>query len=431
MNSFEASNSINSNSTYHQRIFYVIFVTHFVTLVISSYMEFKLGVITLAANVLTTALLIFLGNVPWKNSGNGMLTLFIVWGVFCFAEILNPNHVQEAWNIAITYYFVYPIICAIVVPVAIRKIAHIEWLLKIWSVFIIFGAIRGYIQMNYGFNTIELQFLFERGGASTHIIWSGIRYFSYFTDAANFGVHMAMGILVYGISFFYVKSNFLKIYFAFVVVAAIYGMGISGTRSSIAVPLGGLLFMVVLSRNWNGLFLSMFAFIGLFFFFRFTTIGNSNEYIRKMRSAFTPEEDASYNVRVVNREKIKEYLADKPFGYGLGLGGKAERFNPKEVLPIPPDSWLVNVWADTGVVGLVLYVLIHVILFAWCSWILMFQLTNKRLRGLLNAWLCVNAGFFISAYTNDVMQYPNSIIVFTGFALCFAGPYIEKEESQN
>lgn len=394
-------------------------------------MEFKLGVITLAANVLTTALLIFLGNVPWKNSGNGMLTLFIVWGVFCFAEILNPNHVQEAWNIAITYYFVYPIICAIVVPVAIRKIAHIEWLLKIWSVFIIFGAIRGYIQMNYGFNTIELQFLFERGGASTHIIWSGIRYFSYFTDAANFGVHMAMGILVYGISFFYVKSNFLKIYFAFVVVAAIYGMGISGTRSSIAVPLGGLLFMVVLSRNWNGLFLSMFAFIGLFFFFRFTTIGNSNEYIRKMRSAFTPEEDASYNVRVVNREKIKEYLADKPFGYGLGLGGKAERFNPKEVLPIPPDSWLVNVWADTGVVGLVLYVLIHVILFAWCSWILMFQLTNKRLRGLLNAWLCVNAGFFISAYTNDVMQYPNSIIVFTGFALCFAGPYIEKEESQN
>lgn len=394
-------------------------------------MEFKLGVITLAANVLTTALLIFLSNVPWKNSGNGMLTLFIVWGVFCFAEILNPNHVQEAWNIAITYYFVYPIICAIVVPVAIRKMAHIEWLLKIWSVFVIFGAIRGYIQMNYGFNTIELQFLFERGGASTHIIWSGIRYFSYFTDAANFGVHMAMAILVYGISFFYVKSNFLKIYFAFVVVAAIYGMGISGTRSSIAVPLGGLLFMVVLSRNWNGLFLSMFAFIGLFFFFRFTTIGNSNEYIRKMRSAFTPEEDASYNVRVVNREKIKEYLADKPFGYGLGLGGKAERFNPKEVLPIPPDSWLVNVWADTGIVGLVLYVLIHVILFAWCSWILMFQLTNKRLRGLLNAWLCVNAGFFISAYTNDVMQYPNSIIVFTGFALCFAGPYIEKEESQN
>ena len=37
----------------------------------------------------------------------------------------------------------------------------------------------------------------------------------------------------------------------------------------------------------------------------------------------------------------------------------------------------------------------------------------------------MNAGFFIAAYANDVMQYPNSIIVYTGFALCIAGPYID------
>lgn len=50
---------------------------------------------------------------------------------------------------------------------------------------------------------------------------------------------------------------------------------------------------------------------------------------------------------------------------------------------------------------------------------------EPRLRGLLAAWLCMNAGFFIAAYANDVMQYPNSIIVYTGFALCIAGPYID------
>lgn len=51
---------------------------------------------------------------------------------------------------------------------------------------------------------------------------------------------------------------------------------------------------------------------------------------------------------------------------------------------------------------------------------------NKRLRGLLMAWLCMAAGFYLAAYANDVMQYPNSIPIYTAFALCFAGQYIDK-----
>ncbi len=148
-----------------------------------------------------------------------------------------------------------------------------------------------------------------------------------------------------------------------------------------------------------------------------------------MRTAFSPDSDASYNVRLQNREQIKEYMVDKPLGYGIGLGGKGGRYNPKELMPIPPDSWLVNVWTDTGIIGITLYLTIHILLVAWCSWILMFKLSNKHLRNLLSIWLCINAGFFIAAYTNDVMQYPNAILVYTGFAICFIAPYIEKEES--
>jgi len=38
------------------------------------------------------------------------------------------------------------------------------------------------------------------------------------------------------------------------------------------------------------------------------------------------------------------------------------------------------------------------------------------------------AGFYVSAYANDVMQYPNSIVVYTAFALCFAGQKIDQRE---
>ena len=61
---------------------------------------------------------------------------------------------------------------------------------------------------------------------------------------------------------------------------------------------------------------------------------------------------------------------------------------------------------------------------------LMFKVRNKSLRGLVAAWLCMDAGYFIAAYVNDVMQYPNQLPVYIGFALCFAAPHIDKRISE-
>ena len=60
----------------------------------------------------------------------------------------------------------------------------------------------------------------------------------------------------------------------------------------------------------------------------------------------------------------------------------------------------------------------------------MFKVRNKSVRGLVAAWLCMAAGFFIAAYVNDVMQYPNQLPIYIGFALCFAAPHIDKRLSE-
>lgn len=408
--------------------FYALFGLQFLLIISGSFIEIKLGVATLML-CLSIATLTFLQShyeqAKWHAARNGMLWCYLVLGLYYIAEIANPNNVQEAWNISITHYLVYPILCAILVPMTIRNMKGIHWLLIIWSLFVLYAAAKGFWQKTYGFNEKELHFLYVLGGIKTHAIWSGIRYFSCFTDAANYGVHMAMAITTFSISLFYIKNVGLKIYFAIVVLAAIYGMAISGTRAAVAIPIAGLGLFVLLSRNWKATIISIIVLLSLVCFFQFTNIGDGNQYVRKMRSAFNPSTDASYQVRVINRKRIKELMIHKPFGYGLGLS-KGERFKPNELMPYPPDSWLVSVWIETGIIGLVLYLLIHGVLFAWCSWLLMFQIMNKRLRGLLTAWLCMNAGFFVAAYVNDVMQYPNSIVVYTGFALCFAGPYIDK-----
>lgn len=413
---------------YSKQGFYTLFILQFLLVAATMLTDIPLGIATLSCTLFVVAIIFahtMFERIDWKESRNGMLMLFLIWGAYCILEIANPNNVQAAWNISITHYLVYPIVCATFIPLAVRDIKGIQWLLIIWSIFILLAAAKGYWQKTYGFNEREQYFLFVEGGASTHIIWSGIRYFSFFSDAANFGVHMAMGASIFSISAFYIKNKWLKVYFLIVTIAAIYGMGISGTRAAIAVPIAALGFYIILSRNLRASIIGGITLVSLFIFFVFTNIADNNQYVRKMRSAFRPSSDVSYQVRVYNREKMKELMSRKPFGYGIGLS-KGERFYPKERMPYPPDSWLVSVWVETGIVGLVIYLVIHSILFAWCGWILLFKIMNKRLRGLLAAWLCMAAGFYIAAYVNDVMQYPNSIPVYTAFALCFTGPYIDR-----
>jgi hypothetical protein len=408
--------------------FYVLFALQFMLIAGGMFINIKTGVMTtLLVLLMTPVILSRCSSLKFDLSRgrNVMLGLFVFIGVFYIFEIGNPNSVQEAWNISITHYAIFPIALAILVPVTIRDRKGIEWLLFIWSIFILIAAIKGYWQKNHGFNQQELYFLYTLGGYRTHIIWSGIRYFSFFSDAANYGVHSAMGLTTFAISALFVRSKWMKIYFAFIAVAAAYSIGISGTRSAMAIPLAGLVMYALISKNIKNIILSIIVLGAVFCFFNFTNIGEGNQYIRKMRSAFHPTEDASYLLRVENRKRMKELMADRPFGYGVGLS-KGARFEPKELMPYPPDSWLVSVWVETGIVGLVLYLAVHGALFACCAWILLFKIKSKRLRGLLAAWLCMNAGFFVAAYANDVMQYPNSIVVYTGFALCFAGLYIDK-----
>ncbi|GAA6255399.1 O-antigen ligase family protein [Bacteroides sp. f07] len=390
----------------------------------------KIGLFSMALILLSTTIcLVQLSNderTDWRSGQNTMTWLFTAWLLFYLLEIMNPNNVMEAWNINLTPYALTPLICAFVIPIVIRTKKDVELLLIIWSVFVIIFTLKGYWQKNHGFSSKDLYFLHVLGGARTHIIWSGIRYFSCFSDAANYGVHSAMAGVTFAIAGFFVDSKWKRIYFLSVAFCGIYGMGISGTRSAMGVLMGGMLMITIIAKNWKALLAGICISIGVFVFFYYTNIGSGNQYIHKMRSSFHPTEDASYMVRVENRQRMKELMAKKPIGYGIGLS-KAGNFNSKEQMPYPPDSWLVSVWVETGIVGLILYLGIHGILFAWCSWILMFKVRNKNLRGLVAAWLCMDAGYFIAAYVNDVMQYPNPLTVYIGFALCFAAPHIDKQ----
>ncbi len=410
-------------------IFFIYFSLQFLFIIMNTFLEIKMGAFTLLLTLIMGPIILLrcaAKNYDLSHAKNGMMYLFILPAVYYAFLLSNPNNVQEAWNIAIAPYWLYPFMLAVIVPIAIRNIKGIEWLLIIWSIFIIIGTLKGAYQKTYGFTDKEKYFLYVLGGHRTHIIWSGIRYFSFFTDAANFGVHSAMAATTFFIASIYLNKKILKIYFVLIATLALYSMAISGTRAAVVIPIVGILSFSILSKNWKAFGCSIILFTVIFSFFYYTNIGSSNPYIYKMRSAFRPTKDASYMVRLQNRAKMAELMRHRPFGYGLGLS-KGERFNPKELMPYPPDSWLISIWVETGIVGLIIYGLTHLLLFILCGHILIFKIKDKSLRGLLSAWICMAIGFFVAAYVNDVMQYPNPIVLYTGFALCFSGKYIDKD----
>lgn len=118
---------------------------------------------------------------------------------------------------------------------------------------------------------------------------------------------MGMAGIVYGIITIYSSNRQTKIYYGIVALLGIYTMFLSGTRGAMAVPLGGLMLFGLISKKAH-LVLSTFFRHPHIPVFAHTYIGQSNPMIRRMRTAFHPTEDASFNVRAENKKKLAVYL---------------------------------------------------------------------------------------------------------------------------
>ena len=415
--------------------FYVFFIVNYLIMGISRYVSMKTGIVMLGITL--GILVIFLiknifQSYEWKRSLTLLTMAWVIWFIYCLFELFNPLAVIEAWNIAIAGYALLPLLCAIIIPILFTKFDNFKWLLIIWAFLTLLAAFKGYWQKNHGFDAAEIHWLFAEGGAKTHIIHSGIRFFSFFSDAANYGISMGLSMSVLGISSFFVKPYWVKFLFWGATIAAIYGLMISGTRSAVVIPFVSLIVYTILCKNMKHAVLSGGLFIVILLFLTQTNIGNSYAMIRRMRSTFN-QEDASLQVRYINKEKMKPLMKDKPFGIGLGLSGKrSERFNVHEKLSkLPPDSLLIMYWIDTGIVGLSLYLTLLVLILTRASYIAMFVVKNKHLKNITYSLIAGLSGTLVAAYVNDITTYPNGVIMSILFAFVFATPYYDKELTQN
>lgn len=368
----------------------------------------------------------------WKRAVNVMTIGYAAWFLFCFMEILNPRGLTEAWINSRGFYpstLLFSICCSVL----LSHYKMIRILLMAVAIYTIIAFIKIIMQKYVGFDQYERYWLYATNSYTTHILNSGVRYFSIFSDAGNSGSNMGNITIVYAIIAFSTSKRKLRIFYFVISVLGLIGLFMSGTRGAMIVPLGGLMLFCLVIKNIKLTLAGAFLGIMIYVFFAFTYIGEGNQFISRMRTAFRPTDDTSFNVRLDNQKLIAEYLKDKPFGEGMGLAGvEAYKYGERYITSIPVDSYYVKIWVQTGIVGLILHLAVLVTMLLWGCYLVMFRVKDKQLKAILTAMLCGLFGLMLSAYGNQFFSQPNTqFILFTFMACILNGPYIDRQITQS
>jgi hypothetical protein len=363
---------------------------------------------------------------------NLMMLGIVIWCSFGLIEIFNDT-CGLGYNVG-AWFAGYRLLCfqlmwiILVFTVYINTPERLKKLFKLWAGLSIFSALWTYKQKNMGFTPAESAWLASN---TTHILQGGslIRYFSTFSDAANYGCNAAATATTFIVLSITTRIRKERLFYLFTAFIVMWGMFQSGTRTAIFCLGFGLAVFIVLSKSVKIAVPSAIVFALFAFMLIFTNIGNGNQQIRRMRSAFNKNE-ASTEQRKINQAVMKKYMADAPWGIGIGMGMDNVPSNNKfrKLSTLPPDSEYIFIWIRTGAIGITVFLVSMAIMFLGACWIVFFKLKTRSLMGV-GAGICgAFAAMQLGGYGNQVLyQYPNGLIFFGTLAIVYVLPQMEPE----
>lgn len=355
---------------------------------------------------------------------NDQTLIWAIWMAFTVIEIANPLAAsKEAWFYAMRGLSLYPLLMIPLAFILFKKQKHMEQIMIFIVIWGVIGAIWGWKQIFIGVSGAEQRWL-DQGASSTHILFGKLRAFGYSSDAAQYGAMLAHIGFLAGI-WAYAEDKLIKrILYGLAALLCFYGMILSGSRGPLVIPAAGGIVFLFFSKRFKLFFTGMtFGFL-IFSFLKFTTIGNANSQIARMRTALNPSEDASFLVRKEREKVLKVYMADKPLGGGIGSAGFwGKRFTPGTFLAeLGTDGHYTRIWMECGWVGLYLYIGLFIWVTVSCSkhaWKVKDDVLRFKIAGLLGSWV----GLAVASYTNGLItQVPTGPIVYLSIVFIYESP---------
>ncbi|MDW7696027.1 O-antigen ligase family protein (plasmid) [Flammeovirgaceae bacterium SG7u.111] len=247
--------------------------------------------------------------------------------------------------------------------IAIYNLNNIKFLKKFivfWLVVALITAFYAFYQEFAGITNYELRY-YNSNEKALKLVFIGGRFrkFSFFNDPTSFGIFMAIsGLLFMVLSMGPFKTR-IKIGLFISSLIMFIAMAFSGTRTAYAiVPIGIVIFALMTITHKRTLIIASFFTVVMAVILYGPFYGNRT--INRIRSTFKFSEDASLNVRDVNRAFIQPYIYEHPFGGGVATSGVPGKiFNPNHYLAgFPPDSAYLQTAMELGWIGLFLMLLV-------------------------------------------------------------------------
>lgn len=384
--------------------------------------------------ILLSLAIIDVKNSHFERTANMMLYALFIWCGFCTLQVLNDTCNigldLGAWYTGARLMAFQIMYAFLVYSIYISKPDILIKYLLLWGVLALFASFWVWKQKNIGFTNAENAWIQGRGRL-THILQGGslIRYFSIYSDAANFGIGIAstaVAFIIFGITS---KIKKYKYFFLITGFVCAWAMFPSGTRTAIACLMAGFITYIFLSKSTKIAIPFSIVFAFFVFILVFTKIGDGNAQIHRMRTAFD-KNDASAGTRYYNQQVMKKYLKDAPWGIGIAQGYGSVPANNKYTLmsTIPADSEYVYIWVRTGIIGITTFLICTAIMLLGACWIVLFRLRSPSLRGIGAGMCCAFVSIQLGGYGNQVlMQFPNCLVFYGGLTIVYVLPFIENE----
>nr|WP_245405079.1 O-antigen ligase family protein [Algoriphagus sp. AGSA1] len=364
----------------------------------------------------------------FENLNSSLFYITLFWLAFTILEIFNPEAVSKiAWFYAVRAVSLYQLFCVSFLLLFLKAKKQVYLFTNLTLICCIIAAVWGFKQIFLGLDEWEIRWL-ASGPVRTHVLFGVLRAFSFLSDSGQFGATMGYGAIV---AFLLALGPFTikrKIILLVIGSISLYAMALSGTRGAFFVVIVGSFAYLVATRNFKSIIVGAVFLCGILFFLKFTTIGNGNYQLRRMRTALDPK-DASLQVRFENQLKLKKYLSTRPLGGGIGTSGSwGQRFSPNTLLAdTPNDSWYVRIWAETGVIGLSIHLLM-ILFILYKGFAVIFSLHDPILKQYMMALHSGFAGITVAAYGNPIIgQFPINIIIYFTWAAIFLASGWDKQ----
>lgn len=391
-------------------IYLMIGISFFLFFVLRLFKLYDLPLGTLIETLSLATVIILAAKGKLRGGKNLIGYLLLGWLALNVIEFLNPKAASRiAWfyafrgvfNITMIYFIAYS---------TISSWKDILNIIKLWIALSFLAAVYCLYQEFFGFPDFDMAWINANEERYNLLFtWGRLRKFSFFSGPTELGLVLTYSIIMAFVLFFYVKG-YVKWALLGAIGVLIYALLQTGSRTStILLPVGLAFFTVLTFRKEILIVMGIFFVVGVLGVLAPT----SNASFFVMRTAFETKEDRSYNVRLINQQKIKPHIHANPFGHGLGSTGDwGRKFAPDTFVgSFPPDSEFVKIAIETGWIGLTIWMIILGMIFRDAV-INYFRLKHYETKMLFSIFVSIFYMYIIAQYPQEAFRIPSTTILF-------------------